>query len=134
MAPVPADQFLRDYWEQKPLLIKRKSPDYYNHPRYLPGSFALDDVLRVASVPGALYEHDLDVTLYSNDRDKRDTLNDDGLVDTDRIKKLMDSKLCSVRLRCPQAKDGRVFRLLELLEHSFATYVGCNVYCTPANS
>jgi len=132
--PMTPATFMDRYYEKQPLLIKRGNALHYDSRKFLPGSFQLADVMRIVGTDGVVYEHDVDVTLYSAAQDSRDTLNKEGPVDVQRVNDLIKSKLCSVRLRCPQSRDLRVFRLLESLEPAFGSYVGCNVYCTPANS
>jgi lysine-specific demethylase/histidyl-hydroxylase NO66 len=140
LAPMPVEQFFEEFWERKPLLIKR----HKLAPNYLKGLFHRTDLQAAISAgadtdasdaspdrKGLRFSYDLDATSYVNG--KRQTHNPDGMVTLKEFNKLYDQK-CSLRVLRPQRFHDELWRVLSALEESFECVVGANTYLTPANS
>lgn len=69
--PVTGDQFMNEFWEKKPLLIKRKHNDAEDYYKWILTSQLFDDVLRRNPIK---YGINLDITSYVDG--KRETLSE----------------------------------------------------------
>jgi len=122
IVPCKPDEFYRDYWEKKPLLIKRaEARDHY---KSLFSTKALDNILRKQRV---LYGKNLDVTSYDG---KRETHNPEGRVYPAVLWDFYNNG-CSIRMLNPQTFHNAVWRLCATLQDHFQNMVGANVYLTP---
>ena len=124
--PMHPQTFFDEYWEQQPALIRRpESKAYYSE------CFQKKDLEELLAAGKLTFEHDLDITEYADG--KRSTFNGSGTVDAkhawDKYK-----QGCSLRMLCPHAHSPKVWHLLSALEHSFGSFVGANVYLTPAGT
>lgn len=124
IAPVTLDDFYRNYWEKKPLLIKRHRTDYYH------GWLAKDDIDSLLHTFPLEYGKHLDITKYQNG--KRLTLNPKGLATPEKVWKFFASG-CSVRMLHPQQYSTPVWKMLSALEEFWGCQAGCNAYLTPKN-
>eukprot|EP01052_Picozoa_sp_SAG31_P007354 SAG31_NODE_350_length_17241_cov_156.139715_12_plen_591_part_00 len=162
LSPMDPDIFFQQYWEQKPLLVRRSDSNtgYYGD---LFSRDAIDQLLKNGNLS---YEKDVDITSYTDG--KRSNVNGTGTVlsssawqvcsrilsvtskhnditslrphhplnlDTVRAPTLQAfERGCSIRLLCPHAHSKNVWQLLTDLESSFGSFVGSNSYLTPAGS
>ena len=124
--PMSPQTFFDEYWEQKPLVIRR--PDSPNH---YTGCFCKKDIEDLLAKGKLTFEDDLDITKYVDG--KRHLYNGSGVVDGAEAWKKFRSG-CSLRMLCPQTHCPKVWRMLSLLEHCFGTFVGANTYLTPAQT
>lgn len=124
--PMHPQTFFDEYWEQQPALIRR--PDtraYYSE------CFQKKDLEDLLAAGKLTFEHDLDITEYADG--KRNTFNGSGIVDAEQAWAKYRNG-CSLRMLCPHAHCPKVWHLLSSLEHSFGSFVGANVYLTPAGT
>ena len=148
ISPMPVDVFFNEYWEQKPLLIRRSDRRAHYFTAWAVKEEATDDDDEAQSPPlssammrqwmreGVLtHEHDVTVTRYDLAQRKRLNLDDEkhGPVDLDAMEARL-SEGCSVRLLCPHAHSRPLWKLLSALQSAFGTFVGSNAYYTPCNS
>lgn len=120
--PLKADEFYANYWEQRPLVIKRKCPSFYD------GWFSKDDMDRILKEHTLHYGQDLDLTKYVDET--RYTLNPEGAATSKQVWKHYDDG-CSVRMLCPQKFSDPVWKLLSVLESEWGCMAGANTYLTP---
>lgn len=120
--PITVEQFYSDYWEKKPLLIKRKSRDYYA------GWFSSTEQERILTENSLQYGEEVDLTLYEGGT--RRTLNPPGFANNEQVTRHV-KKGCSVRLLCPQRHCAPLWKLLSCLEEEFGCMCGANTYLTP---
>ena len=122
--PTDVSKFYAEYWEKKPLLIKRPE----NRDRYKKANLfstkALDKILREQRV---LYGKNLDVTSYDG---QRETHNPEGRVYPAVLWDFYNNG-CSIRMLNPQTFHAGAWRLCSTLQEHFQTMVGANVYLTP---
>lgn len=123
--PTPLDEFLGTVWEQKPLLIDRKRPDYYSQ---LLSTAQFDRMLREQRVE---FTKNLDVTSYVDG--VRHTHNPEGRAMPPSVWDFF-AQGCSIRLLNPQTFLPVVHSLNATLQEYFQCMTGANVYLTPANS
>ncbi|DBA03316.1 TPA: hypothetical protein N0F65_011675 [Lagenidium giganteum] len=123
--PVTLEDFYANYWEKRPLAIKRKLPKYYD------GWFSKDEINRILEDHTLEYGADLDLTKYVDET--RHTLNAPGAATSKQVWKHFDDG-CSVRLLCPQKFSDPLWRLLSILEHEWGCMAGANTYLTPKNT
>ncbi|XP_072543284.1 ribosomal oxygenase 1 isoform X2 [Salminus brasiliensis] len=123
--PSPAKTFFRDYWEKKPLLIRRQNREYYQG---LFSTAEFDNILRNDNVQ---YGVNLDVTSYTNG--KRETHNPPGRALPYTVWDFYKSG-CSLRMLNPQAFSSTVWNVLSILQEKFGSMAGANVYLTPAGT
>ena len=122
ICPFKPDEFYKDYWEKKPLLIRR--PEDRNYYKSIFSTKALDKILREQRV---LYGKNLDITSYDG---KRETHNPEGRVFPAVLWDFY-SNGCSIRMLNPQTYHNAVWRLCSTLQDHFQNMVGANVYLTP---
>jgi hypothetical protein len=130
---MPLDEFYKDYFEKKPLLVQMMK----NRNR-LDGLLSLTTIQTVVQTQKLFYGIDLNVTRYEmqNDGVKRRTTLDPSEGDK---KKLVDASIwsdyydqgCTIRLLCPQKHNDPIYILLSNLETEFGCMVGSNAYLTP---
>jgi len=120
--PTSLDTFYKDFWEKKPLLIKRNDPTYF---KSLITTKGLDKILRENHV---MYGKNLDVTSYTDD--KRETHNPGGRVHPPVLWDFYNNG-CSIRMLNPQTFHNAVWRLCSTLQDHFNSMVGTNLYLTP---
>ncbi|RWS11651.1 bifunctional lysine-specific demethylase and histidyl-hydroxylase NO66-like protein [Dinothrombium tinctorium] len=123
--PFKTEQFFKEIWEKKPLLLKRKQNDYY-HGVFSTAEF--DTILRENHVQ---FTRNIDITSYSND--ERKTLNPDGRAYPAIVWDNFQNG-CSVRFLNPQTYSRSVWKLNSVLQEYFGSFVGANIYLTPAGS
>ncbi|XP_036438083.1 ribosomal oxygenase 1 [Colossoma macropomum] len=125
ICPNQAKTFFRDYWEKKPLLIRRQNPDYYQ------GLFSTAEFDRILRTDDVQYGVNLDVTSYTNG--KRETHNPPGRALPYTVWDFYESG-CSLRMLNPQAFSSTVWNVLSILQEKFGSMAGANVYLTPAGT
>jgi len=122
--PITAEEFYRDYFEKKPLLIRRKNRRYY------------DDWMRMTHVRKLIdsdeleWTYEVDVTSYVGGQ--RQTHNGEGVASKEEIWRRHKEEGCSVRLLRPQKRLDHMCLLLSLLDEHWGSGAGANVYLTPA--
>uniref|UniRef100_A0ACB8FHH8 Uncharacterized protein n=1 Tax=Sphaerodactylus townsendi TaxID=933632 RepID=A0ACB8FHH8_9SAUR len=126
--PIKQEEFFRDYWEQKPLLLKRENPSVES---YYQSLFQLTDLKSLVS-QGLYYGRDINVCKYVNGRKK--IFNKGGQVSYAQLKKEFDQKKATVQFHQPQRFKDELWRIQEKLECFFGSLVGSNVYITPPGS
>ncbi|XP_064484530.1 bifunctional lysine-specific demethylase and histidyl-hydroxylase NO66-like [Ornithodoros turicata] len=123
--PIKKEQFFNELWEKKPMLLKRHNAKYYKN---LFSCSYFDKVLREKVL---YFTENVDVTTYEND--KRETHNPEGRAHAAAVWDAF-QRGCSIRLLNPQTYSRGVWRLCSQLQEFFGSFVGANVYLTPAGS
>eukprot|EP01051_Picozoa_sp_SAG22_P002098 SAG22_NODE_90_length_21067_cov_8.490843_2_plen_563_part_00 len=127
LSPMTPEVFFEQYWEQKPLLIRRKAGSGRAEHHY-------GDLLSKATIANLLqdgkltFEDDVDITSYTNG--KRSNHQGAGPVPPQTAWNAFESG-SSIRLLCPHAHCEPVWQLLSSLESCFGSFVGSNSYLTP---
>ncbi|CAO1408049.1 unnamed protein product [Diamesa serratosioi] len=126
ISPMKVDDFMNNYWEKKPKLIKRsESKDYYSN---LLSTTEINSMLKDNYVE---YTKNVDITSYKDG--VRETLNPEGRVTTPSIWNFY-SDGCSIRILNPQTFIPSVYKMNAKLQEYFHCMVGTNVYLTPPSS
>ncbi|XP_060090478.1 ribosomal oxygenase 2 [Heteronotia binoei] len=128
ISPVKQEEFFRDYWEQKPLILKRDDPSMTSCYQAL---FQLNDLKSLVS-QGLYYGRDINVCRCVNGKKK--IFNKDGKVSYAQLKKDFDQKKATIQFHQPQRFKDELWRIQEKLECFFGSLVGSNVYITPPGS
>ncbi|KAK7083514.1 hypothetical protein SK128_014647, partial [Halocaridina rubra] len=123
--PHKESDFFSQYWEKKPLLVKRKKKDYYK------GLFSTVDFDKILHEQVVLYTKNLDVTSYTNG--KRETHNPIGQAHAPVVWDYYNNG-CSLRMLNPQTFHSRVWKCLASLQEYFNSFCGANVYLTPPDT
>lgn len=123
--PTTVDDFMRNAWEQTPLLIDRKCPTYYSQLLSTP---TFDRMLREQRVE---FTKNLDITSYVDG--VRQTHNPEGRAMPPTVWDFY-AQGCSIRLLNPQTFLPVVHSMNATLQEYFQCMTGANVYLTPANS
>ncbi|RWS26515.1 bifunctional lysine-specific demethylase and histidyl-hydroxylase NO66-like protein, partial [Leptotrombidium deliense] len=123
--PHKPDAFFKNIWEKKPLLLKRKQRDYFAH---VFSTAEFDKILRDNHIQ---FNRNIDVTSYVNG--ERKTHNPDGRAYPAIIWDYFQNG-CSIRFLNPQTYSRSVWKLNSVLQEYFGSFVGANVYLTPAGS
>eukprot|EP00944_MAST-04C_sp_MAST-4C-sp1_P001375 g1375.t1 len=127
--PMKASNFYNTYWEQQPLYIRRRNSAKYYH-----GWFSSVELLRLVKDGKFKYGVDIDVTMYKAGQ-RYTPSNGDSMIGkvatVDKIKQMMQTEDCSVRVLSPQRFSDRIWRLLAGLETFWNFGAGCNIYYTP---
>uniref|UniRef100_A0A8C6VPG8 Bifunctional lysine-specific demethylase and histidyl-hydroxylase n=1 Tax=Naja naja TaxID=35670 RepID=A0A8C6VPG8_NAJNA len=128
IAPIKEDEFFREYWEQKPLLIQR---DESSVASYYQSLFQLTDLKDLVKL-GLYYGKDINICRCTNG--KKLIFNKDGKVNYAQLKKDFDQKKATIQFHQPQRFKDELWRIQEKLECYFGSLVGSNVYITPPGS
>ncbi|XP_053825906.1 ribosomal oxygenase 2 isoform X1 [Vidua macroura] len=128
ISPIEEEEFFRDYWEQKPLLVQRNDvlvAAYYQ------SLFQLSHLKELCS-QGLSYGRDVNVCRCVNGKKK--VLNKEGRVNYMQLKKDFDQKKATIQFHQPQRFKEELWKIQEKLECYFGSLVGSNVYITPQGS
>lgn len=96
ISPMPADQFFREYWEKKPLLLQRSDPALVS---YYQSLFQLSD-LKQLCVRGLEYGRDLNVLRCINGL--KSVMNSEGQVKHSQLRKDFNQKKATIQFHQPQ--------------------------------
>ncbi|XP_014668284.1 PREDICTED: bifunctional lysine-specific demethylase and histidyl-hydroxylase NO66-like [Priapulus caudatus] len=125
IGPVKPHKFFKELWERKPLLVKRHQPKYYE------GWFSTDEMDHILRTENIKYTVNLDVVSYTNG--KRETHNPEGRAYAPVVWDYFQNG-CSLRMLNPQTYSKNIWRLNSCLTEYFSSFVGMNVYLTPAGT
>ncbi|XP_071794845.1 ribosomal oxygenase 1-like isoform X2 [Asterias amurensis] len=125
ISPVTASDFFSGLWEKKPLLLKRHMPDYNT------GLFSSKELHQILKENDIQFTTHLDVTSYTDG--VRETHNPVGRAHAPVVWDFYKNG-CSVRLLNPQSYSDAVWKFNSMLQEYFGSFVGANIYLTPAGS
>ncbi|KAG7322372.1 hypothetical protein KOW79_013718 [Hemibagrus wyckioides] len=128
ISPMTADEFFREYWEKKPLLLQRSDPALVS---YYQSLFQLSD-LKQLCVQGLEYGQDLNVMRCVNGN--KLVMNHEGRVKYSQLRKDFNHKKATIQFHQPQRFKDELWHIQERLECFFGSLVGSNVYITPEDS
>ncbi|XP_062983681.1 ribosomal oxygenase 2 isoform X2 [Elgaria multicarinata webbii] len=128
ISPIKQDEFFREYWEQKPLLLQRDDPSVALYHQSLFQLTDLEDIVK----QGLYYGRDVNVCRCVNG--KKRVFNQDGKVNYAQLKKDFDQKKATIQFHQPQRYKDELWRIQEKLECYFGSLVGSNIYITPPGS
>lgn len=150
LAPITLEEFYKDYFEKKPLLISSESVK--NKSRFN-GLLTLESIKKITKKHPLYYGRDLNVTKYKKGSDgvkRRITLDktvDDDNVDEEENDESSNGVLvensdlwsnyekgCTIRLLRPHKHCDAIQSLLSTLEVEFQCMIGANAYLTPPRS
>lgn len=124
--PITAEEFYRDYFEKKPLLISRKNRHYYDE------WIRMSHVRQLIDTDELEWTYEVDVTSYRDgERQTHNGEQGEG-ASKDEIWRMHKEEGCSVRLLRPQKRLDHMCLLLSLLDEHWGSGAGANVYLTPA--
>lgn len=131
---MPLEEFYKNYFEKKPLLVQARNRDRFD------GLLSLGSLQTLFEKHTHFYGRDLNITRYETQKDgiKRRTTLDSSIVG-ESVEKQVDSSIwsdyfhqgCTIRLLCPQKHNESIFAVLSHLETEFGCMVGSNAYLTP---
>lgn len=150
------EEFFREYFEKKPLLISRNKPGYYGcgvgsesislkkkaprreHQETQQGTpcgvdWSTETMLAIAGEKELHYTTDVNVVRFDKKLQKRVPFRTTGVVTKDDLQSCMRDGW-SVRFLRPQEHRSRVGEIITALEEFFACSGGCNSYWTPGGS
>ena len=125
--PVGEDTFLREYWDQKPLVIERGKPDHYA------GVLSMADIDAIVGFRQLKYTQLKIARAEHAQPDKVFYVDSDSTSDTNRLFHSYDQG-DTVVLNFAQCYWEPAARLCAALENFFHFPAGVNVYVTPRNS
>lgn len=120
------DEFLKTYWEKKPLLVKRNDLSFYGD------IFSLETMKEVIKNNEINFESDVNVCRYVNN--EKELLNEDRQITLEDVDKLIKEKQATFQFHHPQRYVDELWNIVEKLETYFGSLVGSNVYITPPSS
>jgi ribosomal protein L16 Arg81 hydroxylase len=125
--PVGEDTFLREYWEQKPLVIERGKPDYYS------GVLSMAEIDSIVGFRQLKYSQLKIARAEAAQPDKIFYVDSDSTSDTNRLFHSY-AQGDTIALNFAQCYWEPAARLCSALEEFFHFPAGANVYVTPRNS
>ncbi|KAJ7416483.1 Bifunctional lysine-specific demethylase and histidyl-hydroxylase MINA [Willisornis vidua] len=128
ISPIKEEEFFREYWEQKPLLVQRDDPLVA---AYYLSLFQLAELQELCH-QGLCYGRDVNVCRCV--KGKKKVLNKGGKVNYVQLKKDFDQKKATIQFHQPQRFKEELWKIQEKLECYFGSLVGSNVYITPQGS
>jgi len=121
--PTPIQKFYSDYFEQKPLLIKRKNPDYYST------WWTREEITEGINSTTLHYGIDIDLVCYKNGI--RENLKVGEQIKSEEMWDFVDNQKCSIRVLRPQEFSKDLSTMLNILDEFFHSNAGVNSYYTP---
>ncbi|KAM7374928.1 hypothetical protein PAMP_007559 [Pampus punctatissimus] len=122
------EQFFREYWEKKPLHLRRSD---HSTASYYQSLFQLSDLQSLCS-QGLQYYRDINLVRCINGKKK--VLNKEGQVKSSVLSKHLVQNKVTIQFHQPQRFKDELWRIQEKLECFFGALVGSNVYITPQES
>ncbi|MEM7720783.1 MAG: cupin domain-containing protein [Pseudomonadota bacterium] len=126
IAPQAPDVFLSDYFEQKPMVIRRDDPTYYS------GLLTSSDIDRVVSTMG-LSAPEITVTQADKSIATADYAHDGGVIDPVRVAQLF-ADGATVILSGLHERLPSLAQFCRAVEAVMSCQVQTNIYMTPARS
>lgn len=126
--PTTPQTFYNNYFEKKPLIIKRKNPSYYDN---IWDREMLDKAIRANNL---VYGVDINLVNYNKTDDLRSDFKEGEPVDADAMWNAVDNEKCSVRVLRPQEYNENLSRMLGIFDEYFMCNAGVNSYYTPKGS
>jgi len=120
------DDFVKTYWEKKPLVVKRKDAGFYGD------VLALQTIKEVITNNELEYETDINVSRVVDNN--KELLNEDGPIKVEDIERLLKEEKATIQFQHPQRYVDGLWNVVEKLETYFGCLVGACVYVTPAKS
>ncbi|XP_027007193.2 ribosomal oxygenase 2 [Tachysurus fulvidraco] len=128
ISPMTVDEFFREYWEKKPLLLQRSDPTLVS---YYQSLFQLSDLKQLCA-QGLEYGRDLNILRCVNGN--KLVMNNEGRVKYSQLRKDFNQNKATIQFHQPQRFKDELWHIQERLECFFGSLVGSNVYITPENS
>ncbi|MCJ8742501.1 hypothetical protein PDJAM_G00082770 [Pangasius djambal] len=128
ISPTPVDEFFREHWEKKPLLLQRSDPAIVS---YYQSLFQLSDLKQLCA-QGLEYARDLNVLRCVNGN--KLVMNNEGRVKYSQLRKDFNQKRATIQFHQPQRFKDELWHIQERLECFFGSLVGSNIYITPEDS
>ena len=122
IAPMDVETFYSQYFEKKPLVIHRHTPNYYHN------FFSKNEMSTIFKQHTLSYGQDVDVTKYIHG--ERTTLNPEGKATLKQIDEYLQDG-ASIRLLAPQQFSDPLWQILSVLEEEWGCMAGANTYYTP---
>eukprot|EP01083_Nonionella_stella_P065060 170133_1 len=125
---VSIDTFFNDYFGTKPLVIRRKNPNYYRNQQL---KFELNDVYPIIKQKELKFGRHMICKAYDGDKEEiAPWIKSNDKVSVTQFKKII-QKGYTVQFHHPQHFYPDIAKMIGLLESYFGVEVGCNVYITP---
>jgi lysine-specific demethylase/histidyl-hydroxylase NO66 len=124
IAPMSVEKFYTDYYEKKPLLLKREQRLYFN------GWFSKDEMDRIMRQNELIFGVDIDLTKFENG--VRQNLNPARTANAETVWGHFDAG-CSVRILRPHRYSDTLWALLSALEEEWGRMAGfrTSAFLTP---
>lgn len=123
--PKTPEYFYRKHWDKLPLFVKRSNSNYYK------GLFSTKEFDTIMKENDLSYDGHIDVLKYVDG--ERQTVQNDMKVNPAFVwNKYKEGN--SIRMRNPQSYYKPLGSLCSLLQEYFSSYVGANMYLTPAGT
>eukprot|EP00535_Pseudo-nitzschia_heimii_P011762 CAMPEP_0197197532 /NCGR_PEP_ID=MMETSP1423-20130617/32915_1 /TAXON_ID=476441 /ORGANISM="Pseudo-nitzschia heimii, Strain UNC1101" /LENGTH=609 /DNA_ID=CAMNT_0042651357 /DNA_START=116 /DNA_END=1945 /DNA_ORIENTATION=+ len=146
IAPITLEEFYKDYFEKKPLVVTAASKKCKS---FCSNMLSLESIKTLTRRHPMYYGRDLNVTKFrkgddgvkrritldkvSEDNNCDDDMSRGVLVETSELWSNYDEG-CTIRLLCPHKYNDVIQSLLSTLELEFQCMVGANAYLTPPRS
>jgi len=123
LSPYTLEVFKEEYWEKKPLHIRRNDDDFYGNVVTRESLMTLPEEYIMS------YEIDLDAWKCVDD--EKESLNGADVVKAQEVKRLLEKANATIQFNQPQRFSVSLWKIMELLEKYFGSVVGSNVVITP---
>ena len=120
------DDFINDYWEKKPLVLKRSDPNFYGNLLTLP---IIKEVIKMNELE---FQTDVNVTRYVDG--EKEFVSENGKISVEDVDRLMNENKATLQFYHPQRYIDDLWNIVEKMETYFGSLVGSTVYITPADS
>lgn len=123
--PVTPEDFFREYWEKKPLHLKRSASKYYE------GLFAKSDLDQELRQGKVRYQERLNLVRFEGTEGKIDLNKGPGIATFQEVQEAWKAG-ATLQVLHPQQFHSAVRATMAALERSFGALFGANAYVTPA--
>ncbi|CAL1268740.1 unnamed protein product [Larinioides sclopetarius] len=125
LSPTKPEVFFEKKWEKKPFLIKRSNSKYYK------GLYSIKEFEKTVDENYLNYNTEIDVVAYV-DGERKPLINEKRVLPSFLWSAFKEGY--SIRMRNPQVYNKALESLCSLLQEYFSSYVGANMYLTPADT
>ncbi|CAF0710194.1 unnamed protein product [Brachionus calyciflorus] len=126
------ETFMNEYWDKKPLLIKRsENKDWLD---YIKKLFSLDILKSILDDDSKKIKYETDINLCKLVNGEKTVLNKKGIAKLSHVMDSFDNNKATIQFHQPQRFRNELWNLMEKFECFFGNLVGSNIYITPNDS
>lgn len=126
------ETFMNEYWDKKPLLIKKSTNE--NWLNYVKKLFSFDILKSILENASKKIKYENDINLCKLVDGEKTVLNKKGVAKLNHVIESFETNKATIQFHQPQRFSDELWNLMEKFECFFGNLVGSNIYITPNDS